>query len=30
VYEIPLNAAQIPSNECAVTEISIQQISTDD
>jgi hypothetical protein len=30
VYEIPLHTAQIPLNECAVTEISIQQISTDD
>ena len=30
VYEIPLHAARIPSNDCAVTEISIQQISTDD
>jgi hypothetical protein len=30
VYEIPLQTAQIPPSECAVTEISIQQISTDD
>jgi len=30
VYEIPLHTGQIPSSECAVTEISIQQISTDD
>jgi hypothetical protein len=30
VYEIPLHTAQIPSSECAVTEISIQQVSTDD
>src|SRR5258708_13447095 len=29
VYEIPLHTAQIPSMECPVTEISIQQISID-
>jgi hypothetical protein len=30
VYEIPLHIAQIPPSECAVTEISIQQVSIDD
>src|ERR1700758_2137474 len=29
VYEIALHRAQIPPTDCAVTEISIQQISTD-